>query len=43
MLLTMTASDMYTNTGQRARDLVASVQVAQTRVETIPKAVTPDG
>lgn len=33
--------DMYTRTGHRA--WVWSVQVAQTRVDTIAKAVMPDG
>lgn len=43
MLATITATDIHTSTGHRARDRVESVHVAQTRVETMPKAVTPEG
>lgn len=43
MLEMMTATDMYTSTGHRARERVASVHVAQTSVDTIAKAVMPDG
>lgn len=39
----ITATDMYTSTGQRARLRVASVHVAHTSVDTIPTAVTPHG
>ena len=38
---TMHEMDMYTNTGQRTP--VWSVHVAQTNVETIATAVTPEG
>lgn len=43
MLAMMHESDMYTRTGQRARERVESVHVAQTRVDTIAKAVMPEG
>lgn len=39
----MTAMHMYTRTGHRARDRVASVHVAHTSVETMAKAVIPEG
>ena len=43
MLATITQTDMYTRTGQRARERVASVHVAHTSVDTIANAVMPDG
>ena len=43
MLEMMTATDMYTRTGQRARERVASVHVAHTSVDTMAKAVMPEG
>lgn len=43
MLEIMTDMLMYTRTGHRARERVASVHVAQMRVETMAKAVIPDG
>lgn len=43
MLAATVQIDMYTSTGQRARDGVASVQVAQISVEAMAKAVMPEG
>ena len=43
MLAIMTAVQIQTSTGHRAREGVASVHVAQMSVDTIPTAVTPDG
>lgn len=43
MLEMITQTDMYTSTGHRARDFVASVHVAHTSVDAIANAVMPDG
>ena len=43
MLAMTTHVDMYTSTGQRARERVASVHVAHTSVDAIAKAVIPEG